>query len=284
MHSFENASTSISDGKLPKVSIVTISYNQADFLTDALRSVIGQDYPQIEYIVLDPGSTDGSREIIEQYRPRISTVIFEPDRGPADGLNKGFLHATGEVFGFLNSDDILYPGAVSAAAKVLAERPDVDVVSGHAKVIGPDGRVLRLAFSDRMSVAGYLYGAVAMIQPSTFFRREAYLRAGGFNTGNRASWDGELFLTMAANGARFATSDNIWSGYRLHNQSITSSRKLDSVASQVHEGLFLRMMGRRPNRLDMLISRALKTWKHVINPRDTCERLLRGPIYGRRVE
>ena len=83
-----------------KFSIVTISYNQAQFLEQAIRSVIEQDYPDVEYIVVDPGSTDGSREIIERYRDRIDRIIFEPDKGPADGLNKGFAQATGDVFGF----------------------------------------------------------------------------------------------------------------------------------------------------------------------------------------
>jgi len=91
-----------------RVSIVTISYNQARFLEQAIRSVINQDYPDIEYIVVDPGSTDGSRGIIEKYQNRIDKIIFDPDEGPADGLNKGFAHATGDIFGFINADIIYY--------------------------------------------------------------------------------------------------------------------------------------------------------------------------------
>src|SRR4029077_2212938 len=88
-------------GKLmPRVSIVTISFNQAPFLERAIRSVLEQDHPDVEYIVVDPGSTDGSREIIEKYRSRIAKVILEPDRGPANGLNKGFAAATGEILGY----------------------------------------------------------------------------------------------------------------------------------------------------------------------------------------
>ena len=94
-----------------RVSIVTISFNQAEFLERAIRSVIEQDYPDVEYIVVDPGSTDGSREIIEKYRSRISKVILEPDTGPANGLNKGFAAATGEIFGYINADDAFLPKA-----------------------------------------------------------------------------------------------------------------------------------------------------------------------------
>ena len=151
----------------PKVSIVTISYNQCRFLERTIQSVLAQDYPQIEYIVVDPGSTDGSRELIESYRDRITRVIFEPDRGAADGLNKGFAAATGEILGFLNSDDVLYPNAVRRAVSFLEEHPDIVVVSGNAKVIDPEDRVLRLAYSDKFVLKRAAYGAVVLIQPST---------------------------------------------------------------------------------------------------------------------
>lgn len=267
-----------------KVSIVTISFNQAAFLERTLLSVLDQDYPDIEYIVVDPGSSDGSRDIIERYRQRLSTVIYEPDKGAADGLNKGFAASTGDVLGFLNSDDLLFPDAVSAAVNALAKHSDVDVVSGHAKIIDPNDFVLRLAYSDRMSVRNYVYGAVALIQPSTFFRRSAYLRVGGFNVDNRATWDGELFLEMARAGSRFCIDDKIWSGYRLHNASITSSKNMQGAATALRNEMFLRVMGRSPTRIDRYIGRGLRTYKHLLNRRDTVERILRGPIYGRRVE
>src|SRR5262252_9768046 len=119
---------------MSKVSIVTISFNQSEFLERAIRSVLEQDYPNLEYIVVDPGSTDGSREIIDRYRSRIAKIVLEPDSGPADGLNKGFAHTTGDILGFLNSDDILFPGAITSAVSFLKSK-DVDVVSGHATVI-----------------------------------------------------------------------------------------------------------------------------------------------------
>ena len=86
-----------------KFSVVTISFNQRQYLDEALCSVLTQDYPAIEYIVVDPGSTDGSRELIESFANRLARVVFEPDQGAADGLNKGFQHASGDIFGFLNS-------------------------------------------------------------------------------------------------------------------------------------------------------------------------------------
>ena len=133
-----------------KFSIVTISYNQARFLEQAIRSVIEQDYPDVEYIVVDPGSTDGSREIIERYRDRIDKIIFEPDNGPADGLNKGFARATGDIFGFLNSDDYLLPGALATVASEFATAPWKDVLSGHAVIVDADGREINRFYSRRL--------------------------------------------------------------------------------------------------------------------------------------
>ena len=130
-----------------KFSILTVSFNQAKFLEEAIRSVVDQDYPDIEYIVVDPGSTDGSREIIERYRDRIAKIIFEPDRGSAEGLNRGFAAATGDVYGFINSDDVLMPGALARVAGYFRAEPDADIVMGHEWIIDgiPEGWISRPA-------------------------------------------------------------------------------------------------------------------------------------------
>ena len=264
-----------------KVSIVTISFNQIDYLERAIRSVLEQDYPHIEYIVVDPGSTDGSRALIRQYESQIARAVFESDRGPAEGLNKGFEAATGDIFSFLNSDDVLYPGAVSAAVRYLTRHPKTDVVSGHAKVIGPDEHVYRLAYSDRWSAIKHIYGGAVLIQPSTFFRRSAFDRAGRFNPENLANWDGELFFDMARAGCRFGRSDEIWSGYRLHPNSITASKRLEDGRRSVRIRQFRELLGRDPKDWDRSIGLMFRCWKHLTNPRDAMQRLLRGPIFGR---
>ena len=266
---------------MPKVSIVTVSFNQAQFLERTLLSVLNQDFSDIEFILIDPGSTDGSRELIERYRSRIAHVVLEPDAGAADGLNKGFALATGEIYGFLNSDDVLRPGAVSAAVRYLNEHQKVDVVSGHAEIIDSQDRVLRRAFSDRMSIKQCVYGAVILIQPSTFFRRSAYQRTGGFNTQNRATWDGEFFLDMAMAGSRFGRSNAIWSGYRLHKSSITTSQRLIDVMNESLQKRFHRIVGRNPNSFDHLLESYYRVIRHLTNPRDTIERIMRGPVWGR---
>jgi glycosyltransferase involved in cell wall biosynthesis len=265
---------------MSKVSIVTISFNQAEFLERTICSVLEQDYSDIEYIVVDAGSSDGSREIIERYRTRISRIVYEPDRGPADGLNKGFASATGDIFGFLNSDDVLLPRAVACATAFLASH-DVDVVSAHASVIDAQDRHLRMAYSDPFSLKMIAYSACVLVQPSTFFRRSVFEGAKGFNIENKASWDGELWVDMGLAGARFAATDQVWSAYRLHSESITSSARLLKQLREDKLRIFRKIVERDWNPADWLIAQAFRFRKHISGPRALYERLVRGPIFGR---
>ena len=237
-----------------KVSIVTISFNQARFLERAICSVLEQDHDDIEYIVVDAGSTDGSREIIERYRDQIAKVIFEPDEGPADGLNKGFAQATGEIFGYINADDAYLPGAIRKAVDAFRANRSVNVVCGHGYIVNADGAVLRRFYSDRFAAWRYVHGGVAVVQQSTFFRREAYSRVGGFNAENRISWDTELLLDMCLAGCRFAVVNDFWSIFRIHDTSISGqqgddelSRRLRQRFHDTNARLYEKAMGRPPD-------------------------------------
>ena len=152
-----------------KVSIVTISLNQAPFLERAILSVVEQDHDDIEYIVVDPGSTDGSRDIIERYRDRISVAVLKPDAGPADGLNMGFARATGDIFGYINADDAYLPGAIGKAVDAFRASPAADVVCGHGFIVNANGAVRRRFYSDQFSAWRYVHGGVTVMQQSTFF-------------------------------------------------------------------------------------------------------------------
>ncbi|RMH35842.1 MAG: glycosyltransferase [Nitrospirae bacterium] len=228
-------------GRGMKVSIVTISYNQARFLEETIRSVIEQDYPEIEYIVVDPGSTDGSREIIERYRDRIDHIIFEPDEGPADGLNKGFAKATGEIFGFLNADDLLLPGAVRRVVDYFRRYPEIDVVSGHGYKIDSAGNIIGKTYSHRFRPRDYVFGACVLVQQSTFFRNSAFRQAGGFNKGNRVSWDGELWFDMGMAGCKFGRMHTFLSAFRMHPDSITVSGRLSHLEKGIKEKMAKRL-------------------------------------------
>jgi glycosyltransferase involved in cell wall biosynthesis len=263
-----------------KISIVTISYNQAEFLERAIMSIIDQDYCDFEYIVVDPGSTDGSRDIIERYSSKIDKIIFEPDKGPADGLNKGFKKARGEVYGFLNADDVLFMGTLSKVASFFKEHHDIGVVSAHSFIIDQNDRKLRNSYSDNFSLLLNAYGVGVLMQPSTFFKKNIFFRSGGFNMDNKTNWDGELFIDMALKGARFALVNEFWSGYRLHPFSITGSKCLDEGINAYKKNMFRKIMGRDELVYDQLLTLIFKVYKYFRNPRAFYERITKGPIYG----
>jgi len=264
-----------------QISIVTISYNQGEFLEQAILSVLNQGYQNIEYIVVDPGSTDGSRVIIDKYRDRISKIIFEPDKGPADGLNKGFSQATGEIYGFLNSDDILLPGALPQVVDYFRKYQQVDIVSGDSLIIDNNGHELRKSYSDKFSPVLYAYGACVLLQPSTFFRSHAFDKVGGFNIENNRAWDGELWVDMGLQGMEFRTVRKLWSGFRLHESAITASAGVDDPINIYFKYIFHRIMNREPRKIDHLIGTFLRLGRHIFNPRDSIERLFHGSIYRR---
>ena len=165
-----------------RMSIVTLSHNQAEFLETAMLSVLDQDHPDIEYILVDPGSTDGSRAIIERHRHRLGHVILDLDDGPADGLRRGLAAATGSLFGFLNADDRLLPGAVTRAVRAFAGNPEAAVVYGHGII--EDHRIGRryTAHASRPPLTPWLlaFGGISLVQQSMFFRTDAVRAAGGF--------------------------------------------------------------------------------------------------------
>jgi glycosyltransferase involved in cell wall biosynthesis len=251
---------------MARVSIVTISFNQAKYLERAIRSVIEQDYPDVEYIVVDPGSTDGSRDIIEKHRSRISKVILDPDNGPAQGLNNGFASATGDIFGFINADDALLPGALTRAVDALRQRPCADVVYAHCYIIDQTGRIVRRSRSVPFNLRLYAYGGVIVMQQSTFFRRAAFESVGGFNEENRTCWDAELLADMALHGSRLAMVDDYWSLYAIYPGSITASVKHNRQYQADRARLFEVITGREYCRTNKLLFRLARVEKWLRNP------------------
>ena len=253
---------------MPRVSIVTISFNQAKFLERAIRSVLQQDYQDIEYIVVDPGSTDGSRDIIERYRSRISKVILDPDKGPADGLNKGFAAASGDIYGYINADDGYLAGAIGKAVAAFQAR-SADVIYAHSYIVDDKGQVVRRSRSVPFDLRLYAYGGVVVMQQSTFFRRQAFENAGGFNVKNRTSWDGELLVDFARQGCKFAMVDDFWSLFAIYPGSITSSVKYNQQYQQDHARMFRTITGveyDRANKARFYLARVEKWLRNPLVP------------------
>ena len=182
----------------PLVSIVTPSFNQAAFLEDAIRSVLAQDYPALEYLVVDGGSRDGSVEIIRSYAGRLAWWISEPDEGQAAAINKGLARARGEVVAWLNSDDLYLPGAVSQAVAELQAAPDAGLVFGDAVTIDDKGRPLnQLRFGDWGLPE--LMSFRIICQPAVFMRRSALEQAGQLDPSYHFMLDHHLWLRIARN-------------------------------------------------------------------------------------
>ena len=183
----------------PLVSIVTPSYNQAPFLEKTMLSVLEQDYPQIEYLVADGGSNDGSLQIIQKYADRLAWWVSEKDDGQADAINKGLRRATGEIVAWLNSDDYYMPGAISEAVRVLNENPTVGMVYGNVQVVDESGKPINLltygdwGIQDLMSF--HIIG-----QPAVFMRREVLEKAGLLDLSYHFLLDHQLWLRVALRG------------------------------------------------------------------------------------
>lgn len=264
-----------------KVSIVTVSFNQAKFLEEAICSVLDQDYTDTEYIVVDSGSTDGSRKIIEKYRDRIDKIIFEPDTGPAEGLNKGFKMATGKLFGYLNSDDYFLPNTLSSVVEYFEKHPKVDVIYGNALVIDSEGREIRKTYSDLFTLQRAAYGFSVIVQPSTFFRRSAFESTSGFDVENHSSWDYNLLIDMKLKGANYQRINSILSACRLHDESITGTARLNEQIKKDQRFWFTKIMKRNHRWFDSFVAQGFRLIRYATNPRDIFERLIKGPINGR---
>jgi glycosyltransferase involved in cell wall biosynthesis len=248
-----------------KVSIATICLNQAPFIAEAMESVLAQRHPDLEYIVVDAGSTDGSREVVERYRDFIDHVIFEPDDGPADGLNKALRAATGEIWACLNADDLLLPGSVSAAAGAFERDPSLEVVYGDGCVVNEHGVGLRRERSDKFSARRYAYGIGTVVQQSTFIRRRAVLNVGGYNSSNRTCWDGELLLELALRGANMRHVGDVWGVFRVHSYSITGSQRVANEYEADRRRLFEHALGRPWQATDPAIVMAARLFKALKN-------------------
>ena len=188
----------MSQNALPKVSIVTPSFNQAPFLEQTLRSVLEQDYPNLEYIVIDGGSTDGSLEIIHKYADRLAYWQSQPDQGQTDAINQGFARASGEILAWLNSDDLLLPGAVSAAVRALQAHPEAAMVYGDALLINAEGKTIGKFPAAQTDYRKLRRGYVHIPQQASFFRADLWRQVAPLDVSFYFAMDYDLWVRLAA--------------------------------------------------------------------------------------
>jgi glycosyltransferase involved in cell wall biosynthesis len=265
------------------ISIVTISMNQGRFLPAAVNSVLSQRDVDLEYVIVDAGSTDGSREYLATLRDPRVRLVLEPDQGPADGLNKGVRSTTGVVVGYLNADDLYLADALRVADEILLSKPSVDVLYGDGWIIDGEDRVCRHFESTRWGIRQYLYGGVSVLQQSTFFRRDAFDRTGGFNPRNATCWDGELLVDLALAGARFHHVRADWSAFRFHAASISGSRRLEEQYRCDAVCMRERAMGRELGPVDACLRPVFRALKLLRSPGYTIRRLGSRPRTRRRI-
>lgn len=186
--------------QLPLVSVVTPSFNAAQFLEETIRSVLAQDYPRVEYIVMDGGSTDGTLAILERYRdqraPRLE-FVSEPDGGAADAINRGFRRSHGEILAWLGSDDLYLPGAISKAVAALLADPEAAAVYGEGSWIDGDGRILGRYPTVAPYTAAAFRRECPICQPTCFMRRSAVEAVGGLDASLHWAFDYDLWIRLS---------------------------------------------------------------------------------------
>lgn len=225
----------LNDGSLPLVSIVTPSFNQAPFLEETIRSVLDQDYPRIEYIVVDGASTDGSQEIIRRYQDRLAYWTSEPDLGQTDAINKGFSLAHGDVLAWLNSDDTYRPGAVQEAVGYLHDHPDIGMVYGHAFYIGQASQILAPYPTGPTDLRGLRRGVTTIPQQAMFFRSKLWRMVGPLDPTFYYAMDYDLWVRIAEV-TPIALCRRPWANFRIHgmSKSLTAASRCWPEMIRVH--------------------------------------------------
>lgn len=202
-------------------SIITPSYNQARYLEATIQSVLNQDYPEVEYIIIDGESTDGSADIIHKYAPRLAGWVSERDQGQTDAINKGFARARGDILAWINSDDTYEPGALSAAAAYFQAHPETGLVYGDANFIDGKGRSIGRFPAAQTDYRRLRQGYVHIPQQASFFRADLWRKVGPLDPSFYFAMDYDLWVRLAALSPVVYLPGRLWANFRLHGDAKT---------------------------------------------------------------
>ncbi|WP_051203266.1 glycosyltransferase family 2 protein [Hugenholtzia roseola] len=247
----------------PKITVVTPSFNQGKFLEETILSVLNQNYPNLEYIVIDGGSRDNSVEIIQKYAEKIAYWESKPDKGQTQALNKGFARASGEILTWICSDDLLEPEALFKAAHYFNQNANISLIHGSTKLI-QEGKPSRLSAGFAPNLALDYFSHLPFPQPSSFFKRQILVETGLLDERLHYTMDYELCIRIALNYQILPVSD-LFSCYRLHEDSKTVSE----------QARFL------PERL-LNFSKLMQTFAHYFNYQEGIDLLTQAGVYTRR--
>jgi carbamoyltransferase len=213
----------MTDQAWPKISIVTPSYNQGLFLERTIASVLGQNYPSLEYMVIDGDSTDSSIETIKKYQDDLEYWVSEPDRGQTHAINKGLAHSSGEIMNWLNSDDVLRPDALRTIAEAFRRYPEADFVYGDCDLIDATGKHLIRQYSPEFNGGVMVYGRSIASQPACFWRRSAWEDLGPLDESYNFCMDMEYWIRAVMAGCQFRLVHHPLAATRIHEGTKTSS-------------------------------------------------------------
>jgi glycosyltransferase involved in cell wall biosynthesis len=209
------------ENNLPLVTIVTPSFNQAPFLEKTILSVLEQDYPNLEYFIMDGGSTDGSLEIIKRYEDRITSWVSEPDQGQTDAINKGFARAHGQFLAWINSDDTYNPGAVREAVQFLLKHPEVGLVYSDANFIDIQENVIGKFPAAQTDHTRLMQGYVHIPQQTAFFRTDLWKKVGPLDPTFYFAMDYDLWVRLSNLAMLVYFPGKVWANFRLHDDAKT---------------------------------------------------------------
>ncbi len=231
---YQSAAVTTSSPRYPKLTVVTPSFNQVDYLERTILSVLNQQYPNLEYFIIDGGSTDGSVELIKRYAPYLAGWVSEKDQGQTDAINKGFQRATGEYVAFQNSDDIFAPDAFANLIAAWQRHPDTDVFFGDMYIIDEEDGILEELRTLPFCAECQIYEGMQVYNQSLFIRRSLLQETGLLDESLRFVIDYEIIARLGVQpGVTFRRVNNFWGGFRL--QPAAKSSTIQHVGISEHK-------------------------------------------------